>query len=124
MLASNHFLGTARTDRAEMAKTHKEAIKKRSRRSDQELITDLKSQIREVKKRQQFREFVKSPTVRSAVKALSAIDRALEISAEHSSTTMRHALSDARKPLVAELERHGFKVPKAKLPRGRRPKIS
>jgi len=106
-----------------MVETSKKVAKKRKRRSDEELIQDLQSRIKEVKERQAAREVLKSPEMKSAVKALTAIDRALDVAAEHNATPLRHALADARRPLVAELERNGFKTPKANLPRGRRPKV-
>lgn len=102
---------------------NRESAKKRKRRSDEELIRDLQSRIKEVKERQVAKEALKSPAMKAAVRALSAIDRALDVAAEQSSTSLRHALADSRKPLVEELERNGFKTPKAKLPRGRRPKV-
>jgi hypothetical protein len=100
----------------------KATSKKRKRRSDEQLIADLQSRIREVKDRQKSKELLSSPPAKAAVQALTAIDRALEVAAEHSETALRHDLAEARKPLVAALEGRGFKAPKAKLPRGRRPK--
>lgn len=96
--------------------------KKRARRTDEQLINDLQAKIREVKERQKARELLSSPPTKAAVQALTAIDRALELAAEHGETGLRHDLAEARRPLVAALEGRGFKTPKANLPRGRRPK--
>lgn len=105
-------------------KASKEATKKRKRRSDEELIRDLQARLQEVKERQNSKQVLRSPAMKSAVKALNAIDRALDVAADQNETPLRHALADARRPLVAELERNGFKTPKAVLPRGRRPKVT
>ena len=95
---------------------------RRKRRSDEEMIHDLQEKIRQVKSRQQARELQKSPHVKAAVSALKSIDRALDVAAEYEETLLRHVLSDARKPLIGYLEERGFAVPRANLPRGRRPK--
>jgi hypothetical protein len=100
----------------------REDAEKRKRRTDEELITDLQEKIRQVKARQAAKDMQKSPTMKGAVSALRAIDRALETAASHGETALRHVLSDSRKPLVEFLESSGFRTPKANIPRGRRPK--
>jgi len=100
----------------------KKTAKKRKRRSDEELIHDLQDKLREVKERQAAKEAMRSPSMKAAVRALAALDRALEVAAEQSDTAMRHSLADSRRPLADALEKRGFKAPKANLPRGRRPK--
>ena len=95
---------------------------RRRRRTDEELIQDLKARIQEVQARSRARELKKSPQLRSAVSALKALDRALDVAAEEEDTVLRHVLADARKILGAHLEEAGFDLPKANLPRGRRPK--
>lgn len=106
--------------------TKKAAIKeggaKRKRRSDVELIADLQERIRQVKARQAARDIQKSPSMKGAIAALRAIDRALETAGAAGDTALRHALADSRKPLAEFLEKAGFRTPKANLPRGRRPK--
>jgi len=104
-------------------KKSKVAIKKRKRRSDEEIIQDLQSRIREVKERQSAKDMQKSPTMKASIAALRAVDRALEVAANHGETGLRHALADARKPLVEFLQRAGLRTPRANLPRGRRPKV-
>lgn len=98
------------------------AVRKRKRRSDEELIRDLQDKIRQVKERAQSREMKQSPPLRAAFGALRSIDRALEAAAEESETLLRHVLADARRPLADFLETRGVRVPKANLPRGRRPR--
>jgi len=96
--------------------------KKRRRRNDEELIHDLQEKIRQVKNRQAAREMQKSPTLKAAMAALRSLDRGLAVAADEGDTMLRHVLADARRPLAAYLEESGFKLPKARLPRGRRPK--
>ncbi|MCP3914252.1 MAG: hypothetical protein GY711_01715 [bacterium] len=96
--------------------------KKRYRRSDEELIEDLKDRIKELKVRQESRRLKQSPAFKSAATAVRYIDKALEYAAEESNAKLRHALADSRKPLETFLAAEGFKLPKARLPRGRRPR--
>ena len=100
----------------------KDSEARRRRRSDEELITDLQEKIRQVKARAATREMKKSPAMKSAIAALKAIDRGLDVAADENQSHMRHALADARKPLIDYLSSTGFTIPKANLPRGRRPK--
>ena len=95
---------------------------RRRRRSDEELIADLQDKIREVRTRAATREMKKSPAMKAAIAALKAIDKGLEAAATENQSRLRHALADARKPLVEHLQSTGFAIPRANLPRGRRPK--
>ena len=95
---------------------------KRYRRTDEELIRDLQQRIQDVKARQKARDVQKSPSIKAASSTLKAIDRALSVAESEEDNTMRRVLADARKPIAAHLEKIGVKVPKVKLPRGRRPK--
>lgn len=100
------------------------ATKKRKRRTDEELIRDLKEKIRAVKERQVTRVLKESPQIKAAAAALRSIDKALAAAADEGDTMLRHVLADTRKPLATHLEQNGYKVPRAQLPRGRRPKGS
>jgi hypothetical protein len=95
---------------------------KRYRRSDDEMIADLKERIKELKNRADSRELKKSAAYKASHSAVKYIDKALEAAAEEGQSALRHALADARKPIAAHLEAQGIKLPKANLPRGRRPK--
>jgi len=110
------------TDKTNPAGKAAVARRKRKRRSDEELIRDLQEKIRQVKSRQTAREMQKSPTLKATMAALRSLDRALAVAAEEGDTLLRHVLADARKPVASHLEEGGFKLPKARLPRGRRPK--
>lgn len=103
--------------------TGKESGERRRRRSDEELIADLQEKIRQVKTRAATREMKKSPAMKLAISALKSIDKGLEVAAEENQSHLRHALADARKPLAEYLATTGFAIPKANLPRGRRPKL-
>lgn len=96
--------------------------RKRIRRSDEELVRDLQEKIRQVKERQSSRAMQVTPRIKATVAAVRAIDKALATAADEGDTLLRHVLADARKPLAAHLEQQGYKVPRALLPRGRRPK--
>jgi hypothetical protein len=56
------------------------------------------------------------------MKVVRGVDKALEVAAEEGNNALRHALADARKPLAEFLEGQGLKLPKARVPRGRKPK--
>jgi glutamate-1-semialdehyde aminotransferase len=95
---------------------------KRKRRTDEELISDLKARIKDLRVRQQARELKQSPAIHSTTSAVKWIDKALDAAAEENNSHLRHALADARKSLEGYLVSEGLKLPKARLPRGRRPK--
>ncbi len=96
--------------------------KTRYRRSDEELITDLKERIKELKERQEAKKLKQSVAVKATLTSVRYIDKALEAAEEESHTKLRHVLTDARKPLEEFLGAEGLKLPKARKPRGRRPK--
>jgi len=100
----------------------KKATKKRHRRTDEELISDLRNRIKELKNRQEAKRLKESTTIKATVTAVKWIDKALNHAAEENDTSLRHVLADARKPLESYLSTRGLKLPKANLPRGRRPK--
>ena len=96
--------------------------RKRKRRTDEELIADLKERIKDLRERQEARKLKESAAIRAATSAVRWLDKALDAAAEEDNSHLRHALADARKPLEAYLGTEGLKLPKARLPRGRRPK--
>jgi molecular chaperone GrpE (heat shock protein) len=95
---------------------------KRYRRTDEELISDLKKKLEEVKNRQEARKLKQSASMSATLAVVRSIDRALATAEKEGDTAVRHALADCRKPLGEFLEKNGLKLPKARLPRGRRPK--
>ena len=96
--------------------------KRRKRRSPEEIIADLQEEIRRVRSRQRARELKGSPAHMAALKAIKAIDKALQVAADESETALRHSLADGRKSLASYLEKQGLDLPRANLPKGPRPK--
>jgi len=94
---------------------------RRKRRTEEEIIAELQEKIQLVRKRATIKEAKKSPAYKAAFSAVKAIDRALEVAAEEDETLMRHALAQGRKSLAAFLVGKGLHLPKANLPRGRKP---
>ena len=97
---------------------------RRPRRTPEQIIEDLQRQIREVKDRAAARELKKSPAINASLAAVKALDKALDLAADEENGALRHALADARKPLGEHLMELGMKLPKPRLPKGRRPKKS
>lgn len=94
----------------------------RKRRSPDEIIADLKERIKEVERRASAEELKRSPAIKQALGVVRSIDKALDTAAEEGPGRLRHALADARKPLVEYFAAEGVKLPKARIPRGRKPK--
>ena len=68
------------------------------------------------------RAIKESPAVKLTLASLRSIDKGLESAATEGNSHLRHALADARRSLSGYLEKQGIKLPKAKLPKGPRPK--
>ena len=95
--------------------------KRRKRRSPEEIIADLQKKIEEVKHRQEAKKLKQSGAIRAAISAVKAIDKSVAAAEEEEDTSLRHALADAREPLVAVLTERGIQLPKTRRPKGRRP---
>lgn len=100
----------------------KETKARRKRRTPEEMIADLQKQIREVKARAAAKELKQSPAVKKAVSVLRTIDKSMELAHEEKNSRLHHALADARRALGDHLTKEGIKLPKARMPRGRKPK--
>jgi uncharacterized membrane-anchored protein YjiN (DUF445 family) len=96
--------------------------KRRKRRKPEEIIADLQTEIRRVRERMAARELKSSPAVRFSLSAVKSIDKAMNAAAEEGNSALRHALADARRALGNHLEAQKLKLPKANMPKGRRPK--
>ena len=90
--------------------------KKRIRRTEEQMITDLQSEIERLKKRALAKKAKKSPTLKHTADAVRALDMALGTA---DSDALRAALTEAREPLVAYLTMEGVPIPKR---RGRKPR--
>ena len=107
-----------------MANAKKKAGGRRRRRSPEQMIADLQRKIAEVERRKQARDMKQSPAVKKTLSAVRSIDQALDLAADDPTqdSVLRHALADARRPLATYFEDRGLKLPRARTPRGRRPK--
>jgi hypothetical protein len=99
-----------------------EARARRQRRSPEQMIADLQAKIAEIEQRAAAKQVKKSPAAKASLQAVRLLDKAMDLAAGEGETPLRHALNDARKPLAAFLESQGLRLPKARTPRGRRPK--
>lgn len=98
--------------------------KRRIRRTPEQLIADLQAQIRDVKARANAKEMKTSPAIKKTVSALRALDRGMDLAHEEGNKLLHHALADSRKGLAEFLVKQGMKVPKPRLPRGRKPMVA
>ena len=96
--------------------------KKRRRRSPEEIIEDLQTEIKRLRAKSNARAISESPAVKLTLTAIKNIDKGLEAAASESNSHLRHALADARRSLAGYLEKQGVKLPKARLPKGPKPK--
>jgi len=81
------------------------------RRSDDQLIADLKSEIERIRVRAATKAVRKDPALRHISRAIKAIDAA---TAESGDSAVRTALQEARTTLGACLELNGAIVPKGR----------
>jgi hypothetical protein len=94
---------------------------RRQRRSIEERVAALQEQISLLKSRAESAKAKSDPHLKKALTILRAVDRALA-AANDDGHEVRHGLAAARKPLGEYLEAQGMRLPKANLPRGRKPK--
>ena len=96
--------------------------KKRHRRSPEEIISDLQEEIKRLRDKAAAKALKESPAIKASLTAIRNIDKGLEEAAKENNGHLRHALADARRSLGGYLEGQGIKLPKARLPKGPRPK--
>jgi len=99
-----------------------DAPKKRVRRTEADLIEALQAKIQALKQRAAARQVKQSPSLKATRVAISAIDKAAAAAEAQGESALRHALADARQPLVEYLAGEGIDVSPTRRPRGRRPK--
>lgn len=97
---------------------------KRQHRTPEQKIEDLHAEIERIKSRQAARELKQSEAYKLCLMAVRSLDKALESAREEGHSALGHVLSDAREPLAQHLGEQGVELPKARRPRGRRPKNS
>lgn len=97
-------------------------VKKRKRRTIEELIADLETEKVALLERLKAKELKASPAHKLALGAIKQIDRSSALAAEEGETELRHALAEARDKLAPYLEKRGVRLRKPRRPRGPRPK--
>ena len=102
--------------------TATEEPRKRVRRTDEQLIQDLQNKIEELQSRAEARKAKQSPAIKLMLRALRAIDKAMDAAEVEGETALRHVLSDGRDPLANYLQEKGVRVRKSRRPKGPRPK--
>lgn len=103
-------------------KAPKNTAARRKRRTPEEMIADLQAQIKDVKARAAAKELKQSDAVKKTIAAVRATDKAIELAQAESNSKLHRALIAAREPIAAFLTGEGMKLPKARKPRGRKPK--
>jgi hypothetical protein len=99
------------------------AGKKRIRRSSDQIILALQAKIQEVKNRAAAQNLKQSPSIRRTLTLIRALDKTLSIAEQEGNNQVRHALAEARKPMAEFLTGQGLRLPKPRMPRGRKPKM-
>jgi hypothetical protein len=99
-----------------------EEPRKRVRRSDEQLILDLQNKIQEIQGRAEAKKAKQSPAIRLMLRAVRAIDKAMDAAESEGDTALRHVLSDGREPIANYLQEKGVRVRKSRRPKGPRPK--
>ncbi len=95
---------------------------KRARRSPEEVIAGLKAKIADVEQRAAAKELKQSGAIKRTLSIVRNIDKALDEAQDEGINNLRHSLAEARGPLEEFLNERGVKLPKARVPRGRKPK--
>jgi hypothetical protein len=96
--------------------------KKRHRRSPEEIIDDLQDEIKRLRNKAAARALKESPAIKATMAAVRTLDKGLDEAARENNGHLRHALADARRSIAGYLDKQGVKLPKARLPKGPRPK--
>lgn len=93
----------------------------RNRRSAQDRIEALKSQIASIETREKAKELKDDPGVKYAVTVARTLNRGVRLAKESKDNNLQHAVADAHTAIADYLSGKGLKMPKARRPRGRRP---
>lgn len=94
--------------------------KQRYRRSDDELIADLKERINQLKQRADTKKLKTSPAMKRTLTIIRNVDKALAEANEEKNNDLRRILMDARTPIAEYLGSQGVRMPKPRGPRGGR----
>lgn len=96
--------------------------KQRYRRSDDELIADLKERINQLKVRAETKKLKTSPLMKRTLTIIGNIDKAIVDATEEKNAELKRILSEVRAPLTGYLETQGVKLRKPRGTRGRKPR--
>ena len=96
--------------------------KRRGRPTDAQRIKNLQAEIVAIQQKAKQKSQKDLTHVKSATKALKAINTAMVASKKAGDKHLRHALADGFRAIAGHYKANGYTTPKANLPRGRRPK--
>ena len=94
--------------------------KKRHRRSPNEMIQDLETEIARLKTKAAAKEAKQSEEGKAFLAAVKVVDKAIVIASEAGDKQMVHALESARATLGEHLVRMGVRAPAIRGPKKRR----
>lgn len=103
-----------------MAKREPKPGKTRYRRSPEEMIEDLKKQIKDLEERKAAKKLKSDPGTKDANAAFRALTKAVEKAKESNNHDLKRALSESQRVLAEYFESKGLRVPKARKPRARK----
>ncbi|MEO1698736.1 MAG: hypothetical protein AAFU73_15680 [Planctomycetota bacterium] len=98
--------------------------KQRYRRSDDEMISDLKARIKELEERKATKKVKASPASRQAGSAYRALTKGIDLCDGAGDAELKRTLSEAQRLLAEHFEGQGVKLPKARKPRARKKSAS
>jgi len=104
------------------SKANEDKPRKRKRRTIEELISDLEEEKKALVERLKSKELKTSAAFKAALGVIKSLDKASAAAAEEGETELRHVLTETRDVLAPFLEEKGLRLPKARRPRGPRPK--
>ena len=93
---------------------------KRYRRSDDELIADLKKKIADLEVRKAAKKLKKSPASAQANNAYRALTKGIELCGGPEDAELKRALSASQRTLAEYFETQGISLPKARKPRSKK----
>jgi hypothetical protein len=95
---------------------------KRHRRTDEELIRDLQERIAELKNRKAAKQLKQSAAMKKTLTIASGLSKAIALAVEEGDTALQRSLTEGHRAIATHLESCGVKLPKERMPRGRKPK--
>ena len=99
-----------RTKKSEMAATKKGDKPKRTNRTPEQIVADLKAKIADVEARAAAREAKATPETKALFAAVKALDKAHVVASDAGAEMIAGALEAARAPLSAVLVEMGLRV--------------